>query len=564
MTIVLFLIPCAEEPDPSDDLANLADTGGSSSGSECNKENSRPSSADPCSPRAKPLSRRQRKNRRREDGSSPDTKKKSKAKKAIATVPSVIPVVSASSAEKKFNSEPGSNKKSADLPNYEKLHALVVSDLDIFRFLRAYLLSPEQMLSLGYPVEHVSHPGCAVILKSAIEVPSYPRSAYKHNKPESRSGFDVNAREFVPNIYRKPQAIIGSENSSEHDSGNSSDSGENDSEEGSDASSSSSSHAEKPIIRTYQQVLVNGPERHGGYSQPNSIYERTEAVSLASAAVLKAVCQKTCVRCGLDFFMSGDNSYVTQDTCLYHWGKLAKVLLGDKSNSYEISNEYSCCRGKQNSRGCTEGKLHVWNGLLNGWNGPFDNYVKTRPRKTIAGAKETSPGVYSLDCEMCFTGHGLELVKMTVVTISGKIIYDVYVKPENEIVDYNSRFSGVTAKDMQKKRSLKTLKEVQNDLMGFINAETILIGHGLENDLRALRILHPTVIDTAVSFPHQNGLPYRRSLKSLISYFLKREIQTGSNGHNSFEDARACMDLMLWRVRKDFRNIIEHSYEFSM
>ena len=30
----------------------------------------------------------------------------------------------------------------------------------------------------------------------------------------------------------------------------------------------------------------------------------------------------------------------------------------------------------------------------------------------------------------------------------------------------------------------KNLKEVQNDLMGFINADTILVGHGLENDLR--------------------------------------------------------------------------------
>ena len=71
----------------------------------------------------------------------------------------------------------------------------------------------------------------------------------------------------------------------------------------------------------------------------------------------------------------------------------------------------------------------------------------------------------------------------------------------------------------------KNLKEVQNDLMGFINADTILVGHGLENDLRALNIIHGVVLDTAVVFPHFYGLPFRRSLRSLVSSYLKRDIQ---------------------------------------
>ena len=71
----------------------------------------------------------------------------------------------------------------------------------------------------------------------------------------------------------------------------------------------------------------------------------------------------------------------------------------------------------------------------------------------------------------------------------------------------------------------KNLKEVQNDLMGFINADTILVGHGLENDLRALSLVHATVLDTAVVFPHFYGLPFRRSLRSLAASYLKRDIQ---------------------------------------
>lgn len=73
----------------------------------------------------------------------------------------------------------------------------------------------------------------------------------------------------------------------------------------------------------------------------------------------------------------------------------------------------------------------------------------------------------------------------------------------------------------------KNIKEVQNDLMGFINADTILVGHGLENDLRALNLIHATILDTAVVFPHYHGLPFRRSLRSLVSSYLKRDIQVG-------------------------------------
>ena len=121
----------------------------------------------------------------------------------------------------------------------------------------------------------------------------------------------------------------------------------------------------------------------------------------------------------------------------------------------------------------------------------------------------------------------------------------------------------------------KNLKEVQNDLMGFINADTILVGHGLENDLRyhglmfwnsemnemsqevllfmkfdedittnmndnklisfhpflwpstisrALQLVHSVVLDTSAVFPHYCGLPYRRSLRSLVSSYLKVSI----------------------------------------
>ena len=75
------------------------------------------------------------------------------------------------------------------------------------------------------------------------------------------------------------------------------------------------------------------------------------------------------------------------------------------------------------------------------------------------------------------------------VGIDGRLVYETIIRPDDTIIDYNTRFSGVTARDLKRgNNSVKSLKDVQNDLLGFINANTILIGHGLENDLRALKV----------------------------------------------------------------------------
>lgn len=42
------------------------------------------------------------------------------------------------------------------------------------------------------------------------------------------------------------------------------------------------------------------------------------------------------------------------------------------------------------------------------------------------------------------------------------------------------------------------LKDVRDKLGEILDQETILVGHGLENDLKALRLVHLSVIDTAI------------------------------------------------------------------
>lgn len=459
----MFVILCAEDLDPAGDVIDT-------SGSEGNKENSRPSSGS-ASPRSgSGLSRRQRKNRRREDA--------------------------APKKNRKPGGPPAAHHKSPS-PPLRHWVKLGLSEPAVYKLLRSYMLSKEQLLTMGYPIESEQHKGKVLIFQSG---PVHVQRKHK---------FDVNAREFVPRSHRHSPDYV-------PDSGQ---------------GSSSSSEEESP------------PDA-GGAARASVLNEDYEAQAEDPVEGR----QHTCARCRSAFRIK-DGKIVQQQGCVYHHGKLRSGWKGHSSGE----TVYTCCGGDGDSAGCTAARQHVWSGVLTGFNGPYD-FVRTKARRHPPPSG--TPGVYAMDCEMVYTMAGMEVARVTVVGIDGRVVYDTYVRPDSEILDYNTRFSGIGPREMR--YCNKTLKDVQNDLMGFISADTILIGHSLDNDLRALKMVHYYVIDTAVSFPHCNGLPYRRSLKQLVGSVLRRQIQCGENGHDSVEDSQACMDLMLLRVRKDFIGLIEH------
>ncbi|VDL70439.1 unnamed protein product [Nippostrongylus brasiliensis] len=121
--------------------------------------------------------------------------------------------------------------------------------------------------------------------------------------------------------------------------------------------------------------------------------------------------------------------------------------------------------------------------------------------------------------------------------------------PEHELVDPNTRYSGLTSKELE--NTAQKLGDIRALLFGLINSETLLIGHALENDLKALRIVHDNVIDTSVLFSRSpnEGRCFKQSLKSLALQNLDMEIQTEACGHDSAEDAWAAMQLVLRAAR---------------
>ena len=75
---------------------------------------------------------------------------------------------------------------------------------------------------------------------------------------------------------------------------------------------------------------------------------------------------------------------------------------------------------------------------------------------------------------------------MAVVDHELKTVFEQLVKPANPVIDYNTRFSGLTESTL--KDVTTTLKDVQGHLLGLFSEDTILVGHSLEHDLMALKV----------------------------------------------------------------------------
>ncbi|KFQ94346.1 RNA exonuclease 1, partial [Nipponia nippon] len=287
----------------------------------------------------------------------------------------------------------------------------------------------------------------------------------------------------------------------------------------------------KEYLMTEEQLKENG------YPMPHP--EKPGRAVLFTAEEKKTIDSscRICCRCGTEYMVSASGNCIRKEECVHHWGRLRKQRVPGGWETH-----YSCCSGAVGSPGCQVAKQHVHDGRKES----LDGFVKTFEKLPTT---DGYPGIYALDCEMCYTKQGLELTRVTVINSDLKVVYDTFVKPDTKVVDYNTRFSGVTEEDLE--NTSITLRDVQAVLLNMFSADTILIGHSLESDLFALKLIHSTVVDTAIVFPHRLGLPYKRALRTLMADYLKRIIQDNVEGHDSSEDARACMELMVWKIKED-------------
>ena len=152
-----------------------------------------------------------------------------------------------------------------------------------------------------------------------------------------------------------------------------------------------------------------------------------------------------------------------------------------------------------------------------------------------------------MDCEMVDTTAGKELARVSLVDHLGRVLYDSVVLPENEVTDYLTQYSGITAKMIRECRT--SFKDAQKQVLSFLNEKSILVGHAIDNDLKCLRLIHDRIIDTSDIFPHPNGFPSKHSLVFLLQRVL-REALDREGGHDSVDDAKASLRIAMKKMAR--------------
>jgi hypothetical protein len=302
---------------------------------------------------------------------------------------------------------------------------------------------------------------------------------------------------------------------------------------------------------------------------------------------------EVCDRCSTRFQVfpgrrEEDGALASGGQCVHHPGRMYYPERAPGETD-KPARRYRCCQqAVGDSPGCATAPTHV--------------FKTTSPARlaTVIPFERTPPNPLApkdravcFDCEMGYTVRGMELIRLTATSWpDAKELLDVLVQPVGEILDLNSRYSGVWPEDIRnavpwsakglssaqdepdgqgeekeeeqakepqpgrKKMQIVSSPIVARDLLfSLISPETPLIGHGLENDLNAVRIVHPTLIDTILLYPHRRGLPMRYGLKMLMETHLNKAIQVEGDpeaamGHDSAEDARAAGELVRLKVQE--------------
>lgn len=207
----------------------------------------------------------------------------------------------------------------------------------------------------------------------------------------------------------------------------------------------------------------------------------------------------------------------------------------------------------------------------------------------------------ALDCEMGVSIYGEpELVRLSLVDFfSGEILIDSLVYPHVRLQHLNTRYSGVTRAMLEEARRRRQCiwggrDAARKRVWRHVGRETIVMVHGGQGDLVALRWIHERVIDTYIVEGGRRQLQQQqqqqqkqseaddqsaqtnttttttttantntgRSLKHLAASKLGMRIQQGGShrhhppphhhhhnrGHDSVEDAMACRRLVEWYV----------------
>eukprot|EP00250_Pteridium_aquilinum_P017482 c23650_g1_i1 orf=109-1629(+) len=184
-----------------------------------------------------------------------------------------------------------------------------------------------------------------------------------------------------------------------------------------------------------------------------------------------------------------------------------------------------------------------------------EGWVMTDLNKADGQSKQEH--MLSLDCEMVVCdGENKELVRVCVVDEEDKVLLDMLVKPTRPVIDYLTPITGICEVDL--KHITCGFLDAQAAVLKLLTSDTILVGHSLHNDLKALKIDHSRVIDTSFLFQFRNKPEsYNAGLNSLCKAILGHEFREDGKPHDCLLDATIPMKIVHHTLKHGIKGPID-------
>ena len=160
------------------------------------------------------------------------------------------------------------------------------------------------------------------------------------------------------------------------------------------------------------------------------------------------------------------------------------------------------------------------------------------------------PPVLAIDCEMCGTKdpvtgerYNNSLIRFSVVNglKPDEVLVDQLVKPTFPVVESRAHIHGIHPDKLE--GVTYTLRHAQATLMQLCSDHTIIVGHSVHNDLKALKFLHHTCIDTSYLYAVENEPWSLPSMRDVSQHVLGSKL---SEVHDSVQDARAAHQAAMY------------------
>jgi len=168
---------------------------------------------------------------------------------------------------------------------------------------------------------------------------------------------------------------------------------------------------------------------------------------------------------------------------------------------------------------------------------------------------------------LCDTRHALGRISIF-DCLKEETVVDDHVLPQEQVVDFLTRFSGIVAEDLDLVRSRHRIISTRSaylQLRYILDQGCIFVGHGLKQDFSTVNLVVPPnqILDTVKIF----HLPGRRyvSLRFLANFVFGRDMQQDT--HDSVEDARAAYELYCkaldWKKEGIWEKSLQELYSYG-